>query len=79
MRELELKSKTVRVVVMAVEPESAAERAGVAPGDVIQEINRRRIKSVKDYEKSLLRMKKGDTVLLLINRQRSNRFLPVKP
>ncbi|MDP2912034.1 MAG: Do family serine endopeptidase [Candidatus Omnitrophota bacterium] len=37
------------VVVLRVLPSSAAEQAGIRPGDVIYEINRARIKDTKDY------------------------------
>ncbi len=42
---------TQGVVVTRVDPDSGAERAGLSAGDVIQEMNRRPIKSVKDFEK----------------------------
>jgi serine protease Do len=77
-RELGLKTKTEGVVVVNVEPDSLAERAGVAQGDVIREIDRQPVKSVKDYEKVASSLKKGQDVLLLINRRGASLFITVK-
>jgi len=37
------------VIVISVQPESQAERAGIRPGDVIYEINRSPVKNTRDY------------------------------
>ncbi|NGZ10357.1 MAG: DegQ family serine endoprotease [Nitrospira sp. LK70] len=66
------------VVVTRVAPDSGAEKAGLMPGDVIREINRQPIKSVKDFEKVSFDVKKGDSVLILVNRRGSQLFLSVK-
>jgi serine protease Do len=79
MRELGLKARTVGVLVIDVEPESPADRAGVAPGDVIREINRHPVRSVKDYERVLSQLKKGEMVLLLIHRRGGEFFFTLKP
>lgn len=66
------------VVVTRVAPESGAEKAGLVPGDVIREINRQPIKSVKDFEKVSSDVKKGDSVLMLVNRRGNSLFLSVR-
>ena len=66
------------VVVTRVDPDSGAERAGFSAGDVIQEMNRRPIKSVKDFEKASAGLKKGANVLILINRRGNSLFVSVK-
>jgi serine protease Do len=77
-RELGLKGKTQGVVVTKVEPDSKAEKAGLMPGDVIREINRQPIKSVKDFERMSSAVKKGDNVLILVNRRGTTLFLSAK-
>ncbi|MDF0665532.1 MAG: DegQ family serine endoprotease [Nitrospira sp.] len=75
--ELGLKGKR-GVVVTRVAPDSGAEKAGLMPGDVIREINRQSIKSVKDFEKASSDIKKGDSVLILVNRRGNQLFISVK-
>ena len=77
-RELGLHGKVQGVVVVDVEPDSLADRAGLAQGDVIKEIDRQPIKSVKDYEKIVSNLKKDESVLLLINRRGTSLFITVK-
>jgi serine protease Do len=77
-KELGIKGKANGVVVTSVEPDSGAEKAGLMPGDVIREINRQSIKSVKDFEKVSSGVKKGENVLILINRRGSSLFLSAK-
>jgi serine protease Do len=77
-RELGLRGKEQGVVVVTVEPDSLADRAGLAQGDVIKEINRHPIKSVRDYEKIVSNLKKDESVLLLINRRGTSLFITVK-
>lgn len=77
-KELGIKGKAQGVVVTSVEPESGADRAGLLPGDVIREINRQPVKSVKEFEKVSSAVKKGDNVLILINRRGNALFLSAK-
>ncbi len=77
-RELGLAGKVHGVVVVSVEPDSAAEQAGLQRGDVIREINRQAVKSVKDYEQAASRLKKDDRVLVLVNRRGTTLFLSMK-
>ncbi|WP_455379598.1 DegQ family serine endoprotease [Petrachloros mirabilis] len=77
-KELGIKGKMQGVVVTSVEPDSGAEKAGLIPGDVIREINRKPVKSVKDFERASSAVKKGDNVLILINRRGSSLFLSAK-
>jgi serine protease Do len=77
-KELGIKGTAQGVVVTSVEPDSGAEKAGLAPGDVIREINRQPVRSVKDFEKVSSSVKKGDNVLILINRRGAALFLSAK-
>ncbi|HKU53191.1 MAG TPA: PDZ domain-containing protein, partial [Nitrospira sp.] len=58
--------------------DSGAEKAGLMPGDVIREINRQPIKSVKDFEKASSDVKKGGNVLILVTRRGNSLFLSAK-
>ena len=77
-KEFGIKGKAQGVVVTSVEPDSGADRAGLLPGDVIREINRQPVKSVKEFEKVSSAVKKGDNVLILINRRGNALFLSAK-
>ncbi len=76
-RELGLGTRAQGVVVVNVAPDSLAERAGVMPGDVIREINRQPVKSVRDYEKLASSLKKEQGALLLVNRRGASLFITV--
>jgi serine protease Do len=67
------------VVVTAVEPGSAADEAGIRRGDVIMEIDRKPIKSLDEYKKSVAAIRKGKGVLFLVRRGESTLFLALKP
>ena len=77
-KELGIKGKAQGVVVTGVQPDSGADKAGLMPGDVIREINRQPVKSVKEFEKVSSTVKKGDNVLMLINRRGNALFLSAK-
>ena len=77
-KELGVKGKVQGVVVTAVEPDSGAEKAGVMRGDVIREINRQPVKSMKDFEMVSSGLKKGENVLILIDRRGNALFLSAK-
>ncbi|HAP39059.1 MAG TPA: serine protease [Nitrospira sp.] len=77
-QELGLKGKISGVVVTAVDPDSDAERAGLMPGDVIREINRKPVTTVKEYDQAASHLKKGQTVLVLINRRGASLYLSAK-
>ncbi|MBN1959915.1 MAG: DegQ family serine endoprotease [Deltaproteobacteria bacterium] len=61
------------VVVIDVDPNSSAASAGFRPGDVILEINRKEIKSVKEF--SNMYKKAKNRILLLVHRRGSTMYL----
>ncbi|MBI5043109.1 MAG: DegQ family serine endoprotease [Nitrospirae bacterium] len=76
-RQLELPSNTKGMIVAYVEPGSAAADAGLRRGDVIQEINKKRINNSADYKAVVSKIKKDDAVLLLINRRGNTLYLTI--
>ena len=77
-QELGIKGKIQGVVVTTVDPDSDAERAGLMPGDVIREINRKPVTSMKDFDRAASDLKKGQTVLVLVNRRGASLYLSAK-
>ncbi len=65
------------VLVAGVEPGSAAAGAGIRTGDVIREVNRKAVRDVDDFIQKLEKVRGGDSVLLLIERERGTLFVPV--
>ncbi|MCK5075467.1 MAG: PDZ domain-containing protein, partial [Calditrichia bacterium] len=61
-------SGTKGVVVVGVESGSMLNRFGVTAGDVIDKINRKRIKNIDDYKEAIESVKEGDPVVLFLNR-----------
>jgi len=58
-RDLKLPAGTTGVVVSEVSPASDAAQAGLRRGDVIQEVNRRTVKNVAEYEAAVRNSKDG--------------------
>ncbi len=67
-RQLGVRSKEKGVVISGVTPGSAAEMAGLQPGDIIKEVNRQRVTNTHDFEKAVLKGSSGNRLLLLLKR-----------
>ena len=63
------------VVVVQVEPGSTGHNARVQPGDVILEVNRKKIGDLKDYYLAMQGANPREGVLFLINRRGGNIFV----
>lgn len=66
------------VVIVGIDAGGPADRAGLRPGDVVLELNRRRIATLFDWERALSRIQPGETVLLLLDRGGRTYFVPLK-
>jgi serine protease Do len=75
---LDLKKET-GVVVTHVEPGSPASVAGIRTGDVIQEVNRKPVKSAEEFAEKIEKAKEQESILLLIQRGQNNLFAAVTP
>jgi serine protease Do len=78
-RQLGLPIKTKGVIITNVDPASPAAVAGVEPGDVILEINRKPVGSVADLKRLSSKLSKKDGALLLVVRQGGKKFIIIKP
>jgi serine protease Do len=65
------------VMITGVKPGSKGELAGVRQGDLIKEINRKPVSTLNDYQKKMQKIKKGETIHLLIKRSRIG-FIVIK-
>ena len=66
------------VVVTRVAPGSAAQEAGLQPGDVISKINREPVSDVADFSRKMKKLGGKESVLLLIHRGENSLFVAVK-
>lgn len=66
------------VVVTDIEEGSLAESSGLQPGDVILELNRQPIPNFSTFQRLADPMKPSDLALLLVNRQGTVLYVPVR-
>ncbi|WP_232068716.1 DegQ family serine endoprotease [Nitrospira sp. KM1] len=74
-----MKTSERGVVVVRVKSGSPAEEMGVREGDMILEVNRKPVGSLKSYERAVAGLGKDQTVLLLLKRKGQTIFLTLKP
>ena len=70
---LVLPEKTQGVVVTDIDPDTPGVQAGLAQGDVIEEVNRKKVISLSEL--SLLAEKAQGDALLLVNRKGKETFI----
>ncbi len=67
------------VLVTALDRNAAAAKAGIMPGDVILEINRKPLRNIDDLKKLADKAPADKAVLLLVARQGGTSFILIKP
>jgi serine protease Do len=78
IKHLSLPAETKGVVVADIEDESPAAEAGLQVGDVIQEVNRKPVRSMEEFKAQM--QKQGTApILLLVNREGHTIFMAIKP
>jgi serine protease Do len=66
------------VLVVEVQPNSPADLVGIEPADVIREVNQRAVTNVKEFERATRQGRRGDRILLLVQRGDNAVFFAVK-
>jgi serine protease Do len=77
-KQLGLGANDKGAVVVRVEPGSPADDSGLKKGDVIQEIDRKRITGTRDFSKIAATVPSGDTPLLFVNRGGRRFYITLK-
>ncbi len=66
------------VIVSSVLNGGPAQRAGLQPGDLIQEINRRAITSVAEFNTAVAALRPGESALFWVRRGENAAYVPVR-
>lgn len=70
---------TKGVVVASVDPNSAAQEAGIRRGDVIVELNRKKVRKLSDFKKIAKNVNEKRNILLRVKRKGGKFFIIIKP
>jgi len=76
-RQLELQSNASGVVVTDIQDGSRADDAGLRSGDVIQQVNRRPVNNVAEFERAM-KQNIGKSALLLVNRKGHTSYVVIE-
>jgi serine protease Do len=66
------------VVVTSVTPNSAAAMAGINPGTIIKEVNRKPVNTADDFKRAIAQTSGKGIVLLLINDGQYTRYVTLR-
>jgi serine protease Do len=77
-RRFQLDADRRGVVVTAVEPGSPAATAGIQPGDLIEEVDRKTVASVDEFSTAIADLQDKDTLLVLARRGTFTSFFALK-
>jgi serine protease Do len=67
------------VLIVEVEPGSPAEQAGLKPGQLIEEVNKQRVRNLKELRKVLEKVKSDDKVLLFVRAGEHSQYVVLRP
>ncbi|MFH0926456.1 MAG: trypsin-like peptidase domain-containing protein, partial [bacterium] len=70
--------ETDGVLVVEITPNSPADKAEMRQGDVISEVNRKKVKDINDYRKYIKELKEGDVALLRIKRGNHSHYAAIE-
>jgi serine protease Do len=65
-------------LVLEVQSGSPAEQVGLEPADVIREVNQKPVNNVKDFERAVRLGRRGERILLLVQRGDNAVFFALK-
>ncbi len=66
------------VVITEIKPGSAAGEARLRTGDVVKEVNRQKVQNIRDYRQIIEKMKKNETLLLLVKRSGNTFYIAIR-
>ena len=75
---LNLQADVKGIVVADVEDGSPASEAGLQVGDVIQEVNRKPVRTIADFQTQVSN-RGSDPILMLVNHEGRTQFIAIKP
>ncbi|MBT3982842.1 MAG: DegQ family serine endoprotease [Bacteriovoracaceae bacterium] len=67
--------KSGGVIVTSIDLSSVAAMAGIKPGLLIKEVNKRKVNSVAEFEKAVKKSKRKGSILLLVQDREFSRFI----
>lgn len=66
------------VVISEIQPGGPASEAKLRPGDLVKEVNRQKIQNIRDYNQAVQKVKKGESLLLLVKRGKNTFYVALK-
>ncbi len=79
MEKYKLKKEDEGALITLVEEESVAAKEGLKEGDLIKEVNRRKIKNAIEFNKVMRETKETETILMRVTREGRAFFIVLKP